>query len=805
MPVLSGLCTRNHALHFDGSNDIVNLGAPLLPTTANTPFSIEAWIRTTDGDGVIVAQYDQNSSQRFRFFIQNGKLDYLRGNDSYASSTATVSDGQWHHVAVTRNSSGAINLYIDGVLDGTGTDNTGFINDATRIGAIIFNGAPSRPFTGEIDEVRIWNVARAQADIQAAMNLEINPTYAGLVAFYNFNQGIACCDNTGLTTLPDGMGAYNGTLNGFSLASGCSSNWVAGAPTLGDPLTLSNDVTGDCSSASGTYPVGTTTVTWTATGANGTLETCVQTVTVEDIEAPEITCPASDAVDPPVGFCEYTISGTAYDPVGISDNCGINGTATYSVVGGSVSPASGASLDGAVLAGGDNVIEWSVTDVNGLTSTCQFTLSVTPCTSISGKLIWKGPPANTTTGVANATVYLSGDDSDTFGPTLADGDYSFTGFSGSNFTVKPEKTSGMFNGVNVGDATAIQVHLTGPPYVTDFFRLVAADVNKSNTISTLDATIIKQALLGNPTANNILNNTKSWRFISSSFAYPDPAGPFSLPVGMPETRSVTGPATGQDFFGIKVGDFLETANPALSPMQMAPLVWRTADRKLQAGETLEVTFTASNFEDIAAYQFALDFDPAVIEFQSLEVLTDLIPLTLEGNFGLFNIESGELRTLFSMLPGQTLPSKHPVFRLNFTVLESGQMLSEVLQIGQEAISALAFNTTLDETAVELEFYQEITSVSGTPAGGRKVVLLQNRPNPFDRETTIGFILPEACEAQLRVFDLNGRELWKTSKQYGAGLQEEIVRLERAGAAGLLFCELTTPFGVVVGKMAMTGN
>lgn len=268
-PELSGLCTRNHALHFDGSNDNVNLGAALLPTSANTPFTIEAWIRTTDGDGAIVAQYDQPSSQRFIFFIENGKLNYWRGGASVVSSTALVNDGQWRHVAVVRTNTGGISLYINGVLDGSGTDNTGLVNAAAMIGAIIFNGAPSRLFTGEIDEVRIWNVARSQSDIQAAINAEINPTYPSLVAFYNFNEGIACCDNTGLTTLPDGMDVNDGTLNNFGLSGDCTSNWVAGAPALGDPLTLVNDLTGDCSDPSGVFEAGVHTVTWTATGANG--------------------------------------------------------------------------------------------------------------------------------------------------------------------------------------------------------------------------------------------------------------------------------------------------------------------------------------------------------------------------------------------------------------------------------------------------------------------------------------------------------------------------------------------------------
>jgi hypothetical protein len=77
-------------------------------------------------------------------------------------------------------------------------------------------------------------------------------------------------------------------------------------------------------------------------------------------------------------------------------------------------------------------------------------------------------------------------------------------------------------------------------------------------------------------------------------------------------------------------------------------------------------------------------------------------------------------------------------------------------------------------------------------------LLQNRPNPFNGETTIGFVLPENCEAQLRVFDVSGRVLFSQKKNYAAGRQEET--LELVGANGVLWYELVTPFGILTKKM-----
>ena len=85
-----------------------------------------------------------------------------------------------------------------------------------------------------------------------------------------------------------------------------------------------------------------------------------------------------------------------------------------------------------------------------------------------------------------------------------------------------------------------------------------------------------------------------------------------------------------------------------------------------------------------------------------------------------------------------------------------------------------------------------------------VQLLQNRPNPFSERTTIGFILPKACEAQLRVFDVNGRELLRIDRAYPAGYSEEAIRLDGT-AAGLLYYELTTPDGTLTKKMMILGE
>ena len=66
------------------------------------------------------------------------------------------------------------------------------------------------------------------------MNCELsNPTsQTGLVAYYQFNQGIDSADNTALTTLADSSAtAYTATLTNFAL-NGTVSNWLSGSSVV---------------------------------------------------------------------------------------------------------------------------------------------------------------------------------------------------------------------------------------------------------------------------------------------------------------------------------------------------------------------------------------------------------------------------------------------------------------------------------------------------------------------------------------------------------------------------------------------
>lgn len=230
-----------NALNFDGVDDVVQTS--FTPVSGNNARTVEAWIKTSANcnpnsggtQNVILDWGSFTNGNRSTFnLLWNNSIRFEVGG-SGLSGSIPVNDGNWHHVAFVYDPTAPdpIKLFIDGSLDVSGTIPTPVntvANTPLRIGNRIDN---AKPFSGEIDEVRIWNVARADSQIANYKDREFCVTEPGLVAYYRLNDGVAGGNNTGLTTAMDDMGSNNGSLLGFSL-NGIGSNWVTGASLDGN-------------------------------------------------------------------------------------------------------------------------------------------------------------------------------------------------------------------------------------------------------------------------------------------------------------------------------------------------------------------------------------------------------------------------------------------------------------------------------------------------------------------------------------------------------------------------------------------
>jgi hypothetical protein len=207
----AGTSFPNHALHFDGKADFATSGTAGFPS-GSSPQSISLWVRYPQPSGTqvfIVLRRDEVSGVELG--IRN---DILAAWSVYSGRTlvqapALPSANVWHHVAFVLGPSDAgfqAALYVDGNLSAAGAaDPDSLTPIACWIGT--FDGL-SEVYSGDMDEIRIWNVERTGAEIVQEMRGSVPPMEPGLVAFFDG-------DEIDGTRLPDKSGSGNdATLGG---------------------------------------------------------------------------------------------------------------------------------------------------------------------------------------------------------------------------------------------------------------------------------------------------------------------------------------------------------------------------------------------------------------------------------------------------------------------------------------------------------------------------------------------------------------------------------------------------------------
>lgn len=152
----------------------VNVEDDLAPTLGSTS-SLLFWIKTSQtGDDTHwrapavtgVEQSANDNDINWGYLSGNGRIGVAVGNSGSVLSTAPINDGAWHHVGLSRDAdTGVVKVYVDGVLNVTGTLQTGDKTSSFQlIGALsvvagdgfTFTGA--NYFNGQLDDVRIYNL-----------------------------------------------------------------------------------------------------------------------------------------------------------------------------------------------------------------------------------------------------------------------------------------------------------------------------------------------------------------------------------------------------------------------------------------------------------------------------------------------------------------------------------------------------------------------------------------------------------------------------------------------------------------------
>jgi hypothetical protein len=264
------------------------------------------------------------------------------GNESICTFNVTVNDTEDPSITcpsdiTVANDAGVCQAAVTVPVPTTG-DNCGVASVTND-----FNGTADASGTYPVGTTTVtWTVTDTHNNTnQCTMDVTVNDTE---------NPSITCPDD--ITTDND--------------PGVCEAAVTVPAPTTGDNCgvaSVTNDFN-DTADASGTYPVGTTTVTWTVTDTHGNTSQCTMDVTVNDTEDPSITCPSDITVANDPGVCEAAVTVPAPTT---GDNCGV---ASVTNDFNDTADASG------TYPVGTTTVTWTVTDTHGNTDQCTMDVTV---------------------------------------------------------------------------------------------------------------------------------------------------------------------------------------------------------------------------------------------------------------------------------------------------------------------------------------------------------------------------------------------------------------------------------------------
>ncbi|NOT35750.1 MAG: HYR domain-containing protein [Saprospiraceae bacterium] len=391
--------------------------------------------------------------------------------------------------------------------------------------------------------------------------------------------------------------------------------------------------------------------------------------------------------------------------------------------------------------------------------------------------------------LSNAEVTLVGS-AEPMQVTSHTGTYAFVDmpFNGAQYTVHANRDDDPLNGVSTADIVRIQKHILGKQYITNPYQIIAADVNKSLSVTSADINELRKLILG--VSNRFSNNT-SWVFVDKNYKFIETDDAVLTEYKDFAPKDIVINSFNQSFIGnlqgIKVGDvngsFTGLQNTKTRTNSMLNLI--VEEKQFSLNDEIQVPILVARENIISGYQFTIQYNPTQLEL--LNIVNGECSIGKENsnwtrtNDGLVSISwnatsSGTSNDELKLL------SNSAIFTLKFKALSTGQ-LSKSLEINSTITKAEAYDSQLEEMEIGLSFR------NGVQSGDHSFVLYQNQPNPFSEITRIGFDMPKAAKATLSIYDLNSKLVYQQTIQANKGYNNVEINHAQLGVTGVLYYQL----------------
>ena len=340
--------------------------------------------------------------------------------------------------------------------------------------------------------------------------------------------------------------------------------------------------------------------------------------------------------------------------------------------------------------------------------------------------------------------------------------------------IKPEHRYNYNQGVTSFDLLLISRHIQGIEALNSPYKMIAADANRSGSITAFDIFSLRRLVLG---VDTLLQNNDSWRFIPIDYIFPNPSNPFIQPI--PDSVRLNYPLAtffgNDDFVAVKIGDINLNALPLQNDNSEDRNLYDSLSLMMpraQSGELVPIYFEKARLE---GFQWSL---------QNVE--PELIvpgPGLAEDNFA-WSAEQRTLRCSWISpdASAQDFDTSRPLCWLKLKQDATGL----APDFASEAYEAGAV-----QRAIRLES-------APTAAGKPEAVVVA--PNPTSGSAWVQGRLPKAGAWNFQVLDAQGKLLWTGSGFSESGAFELQIPAVAMPAAGVYYWRLSGGDQLINGKI-----
>jgi len=377
--------------------------------------------------------------------------------------------------------------------------------------------------------------------------------------------------------------------------------------------------------------------------------------------------------------------------------------------------------------------------------------------------------------------------------TNYNGEYQCQNLStGQGYRIVPAKNDDWLNGVSTADIIRIQKHILGKEVFSNAFDMIAADVNKSKSITTADIAELRKLILG--ITGEIDKNT-SWRMLNEDMRFNGAEN--ALQENLLEDCELKDLQTDHkaNFTGIKIGDLTNNARTrGIKPSKIETRSLQVLDlnienKRMLPDQIYDIELGSHNIQAFQGFQTTIELDPERVEILEVIVNPEIIQGNEHINHSAFNRGMIPMSWNGSV---HTSTTNQQILRIRVRS-KSDTRMSDCIHLGSSITQSLSVDREGEEGTIQLRFYEDDQD---------PFVLLQNEPNPWRQSTSIGMILPERGEVTLFIYDVTGRVCYKQVMILEKGFNDLTIHRSDIVKAGLYYYQADYSTSTKTFKMVM---